>query len=876
MLIRRQLQTYLGATLAVLPALLIGLPLSKLDAWNPYLLFGGAVMLSAWYGGLWPGLLTTTLSTVAISYFFLPPLYSLEFGWDDIGRVGTFLVVALLIGKLIEDRKRARQALQKADQQPETGVQERTSLPAGANARLQERLINYRRAVEVLQESEERFRILADTAPVMIWMSNSGKICNYFNRVWLDFTGRSAEQEKGDGWTEGVHPGDLYRCLNTALMAFDARRDFTVEYRLRRFDGEYRWVLDTGVPRFASDGSFAGYVGSCIDITDQKNSEETLRKAESKYRSIFENAMEGIFQIKPDGCFLTVNPAFAHMFGYDSPEDLVASVSTIAAQLYDDPQSGREFMHMLRKQPVIRGFESQNWRKNGSKIWTSMNVRAVHDADNAVLHYEGTIEDISGRKRAEGMRSLMAAIIESSDDAILSTNLEGNIVSWNKGAEGVYGYSAEQAIGQPLSMLVPPDDIRQIEGMFESIGEGKGFERLETERLTKDNRRIRVSLTIFPVRDAAGKLTRIATIERDITESKQAEEALRASDAKNRALLAAIPDLMLRIRKDGTLLEFVSSSVKGPLLPRTQALGKNIGEVLPPEVAKLTMRHAELVLQTQQSETYEFTLPFRNKVHAFEARIVFCGKDEVLAILRDISELKRTEQALRHFADRLATAQEDERRRISQELHDEAGQTLTAITVRLHMLERQLANLKSAPPSARKELIELCELAQSTQQNLRSLAHVLHPSVLEHLGLAEALRSFIRGLRASSDIKFYVYIPRDFPRFSLKVESAIYRIVQEAVMNAFRHARAESISLRCTAGDGVALIAIRDDGRGFGVKRAEAPGTVGLISMRERAEMIGAKLDIRSLDRQGTLVTLCLPLQVSEQANETLVLLLQR
>jgi PAS domain S-box-containing protein len=125
-----------------------------------------------------------------------------------------------------------------------------------------------------LRETEERFRNMADTAPVMIWVSGPDKRCTFFNKGWLDFRGRTMEQELGDGWVDGVYPDDFHRCVTTYCSAFDARQSFQMEYRLKRADGEYRWILDTGVPRFESDGGFAGYVGSCVDITDLKRAHE--------------------------------------------------------------------------------------------------------------------------------------------------------------------------------------------------------------------------------------------------------------------------------------------------------------------------------------------------------------------------------------------------------------------------------------------------------------------------------------------------------------------------------------------------------------------------------------------------------------------------
>jgi PAS domain S-box-containing protein len=139
-----------------------------------------------------------------------------------------------------------------------------------------------KRAEAELRESEARFRLVADSAPVMIWMAGVDKLCTYFNKPWLDFTGRSIDLELGNGWVEGVHAEDLQRCMDTFIQSFDRREPFRMEYRLRRHDGQFRWVLDIGVPRFNPDGSFAGYIGSCLDVTEQRGSEEQLREAHSE------------------------------------------------------------------------------------------------------------------------------------------------------------------------------------------------------------------------------------------------------------------------------------------------------------------------------------------------------------------------------------------------------------------------------------------------------------------------------------------------------------------------------------------------------------------------------------------------------------------
>jgi PAS domain S-box-containing protein len=167
-----------------------------------------------------------------------------------------------------------------------------------------------RRAEALLHESEERFRLMADHAPVMVWLSGADGRCTYVNRRWLDFTGRAPEQELGRGWLDGVHADDLAERGRTARHAFDARREFVIEYRLRRHDGAYRRVLDQGVPRFAADGTFAGYVGSCVDVTELRAAERTLLESKLLGAAIFTSLAGQVAAVDREGVIIAVNDAW--------------------------------------------------------------------------------------------------------------------------------------------------------------------------------------------------------------------------------------------------------------------------------------------------------------------------------------------------------------------------------------------------------------------------------------------------------------------------------------------------------------------------------------------------------------------------------------
>jgi len=251
-----------------------------------------------------------------------------------------------------------------------------------------------KRETASLLESEARFRTMADSAPVLIWIARPDKFFHYFNKGWLEFTGRTMKQEIGNGWIANIHPEDFQRCFATYASSFDARKEFSMEYRLRRFDGEYRWLLDHGVPLYDQQNNFLGYIGSCIDITPRKLVEADLRIASTAFESQEAMAITDKNQI-----ILRVNQAFVRVTGY-SVEEAVGNTPSLLKSGRQDDRFYQAMWESLCRDGHWQG-EIWNRRKNGEIYPEWLNITAVTDESGQVTNYVASFSDITARKMAE-------------------------------------------------------------------------------------------------------------------------------------------------------------------------------------------------------------------------------------------------------------------------------------------------------------------------------------------------------------------------------------------------------------------------------------------------------------------------------------------
>jgi PAS domain S-box-containing protein len=276
-----------------------------------------------------------------------------------------------------------------------------------------------RHAEDAVRESEERFRFMADAAPVMIWLDDENAGCTYFSKPWLDFTGRPLEAEVGLGWCDGVHPDDLERIRAIEAAARPDRKPFHMEYRLRRHDGEYRWIFDTAHPRFTPGGVFAGYIGSSIDISDRRSAEEALTESEARYRTQVEHAPEAIVVFDVDtGRFVDANENALQLYGLSREGLFATGPAALSPPAQPGGRASAEVAMEKFRQALDGATPVFEWtHRNAAGRDVPCEVRLVRLPSATRRLVRGSVTDISERKRSEKVRAALYAIAATASAA---------------------------------------------------------------------------------------------------------------------------------------------------------------------------------------------------------------------------------------------------------------------------------------------------------------------------------------------------------------------------------------------------------------------------------------------------------------------------
>jgi PAS domain S-box-containing protein len=393
-----------------------------------------------------------------------------------------------------------------------------------------------KRAEAALQESETRHRTLADSGQALIWTAGLDKKCDYFNQPWLTFTGRTLAQELGDGWIEGVHPDDLQRCVEIYCRSFDRRESFSMDYRLRHHDGEFRWIQDNGTPRYDGQGNFLGYIGHCLDITERKQAGEMLRASEEQHRNLIHNLNVGIVVHASDTRILLFNNTALTLLGL-SAEQMVGKVASDPAWYFVRETGGRiplenyPVMQVLAtRRPLVNFVVGINHPIGGVRTWVQVNAFPEFDGQQQLHKIVVAFQDITERKRAEealkDAQQLYESLFQSSPAAIvLTTAAEGRFLAVNPAHETMTGYRAEEVIGHTVAEFPAyqtPDDRARLIQRLRKEGSLNNEEMVFRRR---SGELFPVLLSMVPL--VVGGQDCILSILHDIKARVQLEEQLR-------------------------------------------------------------------------------------------------------------------------------------------------------------------------------------------------------------------------------------------------------------------------------------------------------------------------------------------------------------
>ena len=378
----------------------------------------------------------------------------------------------------------------------------------------------------------------------MTWVAGTDKRCIWFNQAWLTFTGRTLEQETGDGWTSGIHPADLDRCLRIYVTNFDARTPFSMEYRLLHHSGEYRWISDHGAPLHDSAGNFLGYGGSCWDVTAHHDALRAVEERKRLLRAIYDTASVAIMVSDAHGVIIHANQSAARMFGRPL-EALIGSGYMSLIHPREREAAHASLLKMIASEIQVADFDRLYWRHDGTEFWGHLNASRLVDDDGRLLGMIAVITDVDERKKDLERLRIAATVFEASNDAILVTNAENRIVSVNPAFTKLTGFSAVDAIGKTPALLKSGRHTTEFYAeMWRSLAASDHWEG-EIWNQHKDGSQFTAWMSISLIRDADGRIVNHIAICSDTTEHKAAAARMRQmaqydflTSLPNRALFA--------------------------------------------------------------------------------------------------------------------------------------------------------------------------------------------------------------------------------------------------------------------------------------------------------------------------------------------------
>lgn len=623
----------------------------------------------------------------------------------------------------------------------------------------------------------------------------------------------------------------------------------------------------------------------------------------TQLRLIAEFASDVIGTFTPEGRILYVSPASRSVFGYD-PEEM------IGRSAYEIVPAGEDVTVIETARASVEGGASSQTvshrirRKDGLYAWVETTLRGLRDpASGAVDRIVCVTRDVTARKEAEEAlresEERYRLLFDQNPQPIWVFDRETfRFLAVNQAALDMYGYSREEFLAMEVTEVRPPD---QVAHFVDRAGRVRDDLVRQGEFVHRKRDGTVFDVDVFARRiEFAGRRSILALLN-DVTERKQAEARLRASEEMSRSLLENAPDIIVTLSPDGCIRSFNREMA---YLDRDALVGQSILQFCPPEIAGRIRAMFDRVLRTGQREIIEvpgavagMTFWYRGYVGPLRENGRIGGliatamniteekrvQEELIKAHRELErrsgelagvvenlhreierrerverDLRRSRSRLRGLSTRLLSAQEEERRRISREVHDELGQALTAMKMELAAIRRDQAAGRE-DPTARIEMVD--GLIEEAIHTVRRIARDLRPGALDDLGLEAAIEGLLEEFRRRSGVEFSLKIEPEDLGLDPVLSTTVFRVVQEALTNVARHAGATQVSVSLRVARDRLTLQVDDDGRG--ITRAEVSGasSLGLVGIRERARLCGGTVRFTGAPGHGTRLRLCLPLR---------------